>query len=112
MDSKTTFFIAADHPAFAGHFPGFPILPGVLLLDAAVHLLTQATRDANSPQFSPQSSPQAICQISSAKFLSPVTPGEMLTITCTTTASAHTRFDISGGNRKVATGMLSWARPS
>jgi 3-hydroxyacyl-[acyl-carrier-protein] dehydratase len=26
-------FIESDHPAFVGHFPGRPIVPGVLLLD-------------------------------------------------------------------------------
>ena len=31
--------IAADHPALPGHFPGHPIVPGVLLLDC---VLTQA----------------------------------------------------------------------
>ena len=102
MQDKTTLFIAPDHPAFAGHFPGVPILPGVVLLDAAVHAFTQAMRDTSSVQ--------AICQISSAKFLSPVSPGETLSITWTGTASGNTRFDISSGIRQVATGTLSWSR--
>jgi len=29
--------IAEDHAAFAGHFPGFPILPGAALLDVVLH---------------------------------------------------------------------------
>ena len=28
--------IPADHPALAGHFPGNPVTPGALLLDAVV----------------------------------------------------------------------------
>ena len=31
--------IAADHPAFAGHFPGMPILPGAVLLDEALRII-------------------------------------------------------------------------
>lgn len=30
--------LGEDSPAFQGHFPGFPILPGVLQVDWAIHL--------------------------------------------------------------------------
>ena len=105
MHAETTLFIAPDHPAFAGHFPGMPILPGVVLLDAAMHTALQAMRTASSGDRG-EDGAKDICQISSAKFLSPVSPGETLTISCTTSASGSTRFDISSGSRKVATGTL------
>ena len=34
--------IAADHPAFPGHFPSFPILPGAALLDEALRDIARA----------------------------------------------------------------------
>lgn len=103
MHGDTTLLIAPDHPAFAGHFPGAPIVPGVVLLDAAVHTVLQALRPS---AWSDGDSMMTVCQISSAKFLSPVGPGETLTIACTTSTSGSTRFDISSGSRKVATGTL------
>ena len=102
MHSETTLFILPDHPAFAGHFPGMPILPGV---DAAVHTVLQAMRASSSGDRG-EDGAKDICQISSAKFLSPVSPGETLTISCTTSASGSTRFDISCGSRKVAAGTF------
>ena len=101
MQGEVTLFMEPDHPAFAGHFPGAPIVPGVVLLDAALHAVLQARRTSAS-----QDSVEESCQISAAKFLSPVGPGETLSISWTTSASGSTRFDISSGSRKVATGLL------
>jgi 3-hydroxymyristoyl/3-hydroxydecanoyl-(acyl carrier protein) dehydratase len=99
-DSVMPLSIPADHPAYAGHFPGRPILPGVVLLDAALHALAvQHGIQAESGQFK------------SAKFHSPVQPGEALTLHYTEASSGGFRFEIRcmdshGGERPVASGVL------
>ena len=105
MHSETTLHIAPDHPAFAGHFPGAPIVPGVVLLDAAVHAMLRMLRPATARDAGEKRIEQ-VCQISTVKFPNPAGPGETLTISCTTNATGSTRFEISCGSRKVATGML------
>lgn len=98
VHANVTFTVAPNHPAFAGHFVGKPIFPGVLLLDAAVHAVMQARHAlTDSPA----------CQISTVKFLSPVSPGETLTMVCQPTATGGTRFDISAPDRLVASGLLA-----
>ncbi len=91
---ETTWVVDSHHPAFAGHFPGAPILPGVLLLDAVL-LWAETVTDSVAGQ------------IGNAKFLSPVQPGELLTLALVSTTPGSARFDIACGNRKVATGQLS-----
>lgn len=98
MRGESSLCFAAGHPVFAGHFPGRPIVPGALLLDAAIHAVMQA--------HAPSDNPPPICQISSAKFLSPVLPGETLTLSWHSTDTGQTRFDIAGSGRLVATGLL------
>ena len=87
--------IAADHPAFAGHFPGAPIVPGVVLLDEALHAIGIAL-DADL----------SACQISTAKFLSPVRPGEPVQVQFEMLANGSIRFDVMSDERKVATGTI------
>jgi len=95
MTSATYWTVPPDHPAFAGHFPGTPILPGVLLLDIALHAIAAATGFALAP-----------CEISSVKFLSPARPGDELLIQHTVLASGTIRFDIVAGMRKIASGSI------
>lgn len=97
--------VASDHPAYAGHFPGRPILPGVVLLDEALLALTASLqRDA------------AGAQIKSAKFLSPVSPGEPLQLRCDTAANGDFRCEILtnsvlAGERTVASAIFALAAP-
>lgn len=98
-ESVLSLLIAADHPAYAGHFPGRPILPGVVLLDAALHALAGVLGN-----------PAASGQIKSAKFLSPVLPGESLTLHYTASAAGGFRFDIRCDTRTVASGAVAFAQ--
>lgn len=91
--------IAADHPAFSGHFPGTPIVPGVVLLDEALHAIG-AELGAD----------MAACQISSVKFHSPVRPGEPVLVRFETMNSGAIRFDIMSDERKIATGSIRTAQ--
>jgi 3-hydroxyacyl-[acyl-carrier-protein] dehydratase len=90
--------IAADHPAYAGHFPGRPILPGVLLLDEAVHAL--AIEEGLLP---------AVGRIRSAKFPSPVWPGEDLRLRYAATAGGDFRIEVLAGERVAASAVVAFA---
>ena len=103
MPRETRLTFTADHPAFAGHFPGRPIVPGVLLLDAALHAVAPARQTSDVPAASGLAGP---CQIASVKFLSAVLPGETLTLSWTRTDKGQTRFHIAGSGREVATGVF------
>ena len=95
MNSATHWTVPPDHPVFAGHFPGTPILPGVMLLDTALHAIAAAAGIALDT-----------CELGSVKFLSPAKPGDELVIQHTLTASGTIRFDIVAGMRKVASGSI------
>lgn len=69
--------ITINEPYFAGHFPGYPIMPGVLMVEAIAQaggalLLTEIPdRDEKLMVFT---------GIERAKFRKPVTPGDQLRV--------------------------------
>jgi acyl-coenzyme A synthetase/AMP-(fatty) acid ligase/3-hydroxymyristoyl/3-hydroxydecanoyl-(acyl carrier protein) dehydratase len=91
--------IAENHAAFAGHFPGFPILPGAALLDVVLHEIERA-RSIDLTQWS----------VASAKFLAAVRPGDALTLEHSASGDATIRFVIRTATRAVASGMLTAMR--
>ena len=90
--------IPPDHPAFAGHFPKFPVLPGVVLLDEALQVI-QRERHIDLTKW----------HIASVKFLDVVRPGDALRLEHELARSGVIHFRIHALNRTVAAGSLSCA---
>lgn len=96
MTTLARFSIPPDHPALAGHFPGRPIVPGVVLLDHVV----RAIEDARGLAF-------GALGIGAAKFLQPVGPGVALDIETRDDVHGGVRFTVSAGASAVVTGVLT-----
>ena len=95
MNNASHWVVPADHPALTGHFPGNPMLPGVVLLDLALQLIAEAGGIALDR-----------CEINSVKFLSPARPGDDLRIQQHPSANGSIQFEISAGERKIANGRI------
>jgi 3-hydroxyacyl-[acyl-carrier-protein] dehydratase len=70
--------VSGNEPFFAGHFPGRPIMPGVLIVEAmaqtaAVHAILSMGNQATEKLV-------YFMSISQAKFRKPVEPGMLLTL--------------------------------
>jgi|KBSMisStandDraft_5_1062788.scaffolds.fasta_scaffold11121_6 3-hydroxymyristoyl/3-hydroxydecanoyl-(acyl carrier protein) dehydratase len=92
--------IGVDHPAFAGHFPGRPMLPGVALVAEAMEAAAADPALARAIGPAPR--------LSVVKFLEPVGPGASLEITLRLEARM-VAFSIGGGGRIVASGQFARA---
>ena len=90
-----TLHIAADHPAFDGHCPGRPLLPGVVLLAEVLEAVL------DEPALAARLGPAP--RLAQAKFLAPVQPGTELTLQLEPTARGL-RFELRDGARTAASG--------
>jgi acyl-coenzyme A synthetase/AMP-(fatty) acid ligase len=90
--------VPEDHPAFAGHFPGQPLLPGALLVSEVL----EAVRSV--PALSARIG--SLPTLAAAKFLAPVRPGSSLRIDLIpeTGPSRGLRFEVRCGDVVAASG--------
>ena len=89
--------IPANHPALPGHFPGYPITPGVVLLNHVAKACGQWQADARITAW-----PQV-------KFVSPLLPEEAFVIRLTRSLPDTARFTVHVDARLVASGQFSFA---
>lgn len=87
--------IDADHPAFPGHFPGRPLVPGVLLLER-VALALRAWRG------------QRLVRVREAKFMAPLLPAQEAELELVA-AGAQIRFEIRSAGVLLARGIVEGA---
>ena len=77
--------ISPDHPALPGHFPGEPIVPGVVILDLVL-------KKANLPR----------CALPAVKFHAPLRPGEEFAIHI-----EGKKFSVRSGAKLIVSGSFA-----
>jgi len=87
--------ISVHHPALAGHFPGNPIVPGVLILDEVLQAARQWRGSVN------------LLAIESVKFSAPLTPGKPFSIELREAGPSQIVFECRHDGSKLASGTLT-----
>jgi acyl-coenzyme A synthetase/AMP-(fatty) acid ligase len=83
---------------FSGHFPGLPILPGVILIDWAIELASERIREIRE-----------VLSIHRLKFMAPVPPGAILQLALAhDMARCSVRFSYRLGERECASGVIEY----
>lgn len=68
--------VTANEPFFQGHFPGHPIMPGVLIVEALAQ--AGALLAAHQVSFDPRQHVFYLMAMDKVKFRKPVVPGDVL----------------------------------
>ncbi len=91
--------IRADHPTLPGHFPGAPLVPGVVILDEVLAALIEWREDSQ------------LTGIQVVKFLAPLQPEQPFTISLSARneRAAEVNFCCRAEDRVIVEGQLEVA---
>jgi len=92
MSKCVDLWVAASHPCLPGHFPGNPIVPGVVILDLVTESILARHPDSRISGFS------------QVKFLSPLAPETGFQLTWTERPDGRIDFNCAAGKRRLAQG--------
>jgi 3-hydroxyacyl-[acyl-carrier-protein] dehydratase len=104
--------IAPDEEYFRDHFPGYPVVPGVLVLESLAQLggrLVEASvRERSGRRVLPM-----LAKVEQARFVRPVRPGDRLDLVTEVVAIADDAARVTGvarvGGRKAASASIMYA---
>ena len=80
------------HPALPGHFPGQPIVPGVVMLERVLAALAAEGLKASG--------------VKRMKFTRPLAPGEEFSVEWELPRKGGLRFSVRAGEEMLASGQL------
>ena len=95
MAIEKSLIIAPSHPSLPGHFPGNPIVPGVVILEEVLDLIGQSLNQ-----------PLMLANVPLVKFHSPLRPNESLQLTFEILPKHMVTFSCHVGPRLVASGQF------
>lgn len=105
MSIHTVKNVSASEDYFADHFPGMPIMPGVLILEcfiqSALLMLGAVDEFASRP---------VVRRIRRAAFRHVVRPGDRLTVRCESDGRGVVHARAAVGDRIVATAVMQFER--
>ena len=96
-ESAASGTVSPLHPALAGHFPGNPVVPGVVILYRVCRALTRE-------------SGVTVTALPVVKFHSPLRPAESFAIELTQTGDGRYGFRVARGDTLIASGTLETGR--
>ncbi len=87
--------IPASHPALAGHFPGHPVVPGVVMLDAVAAAIAHHAGGA-----------VRVTGFPAVKFLAVLSPERDFEVVFTGRQPGTAAFDLIAGETRLASGTV------